>query len=249
MNVDDILQIHISSSFWPDKSPCGRDVFKSFMLTKGSTMVFFRRANPKRCRIVNAATIWVGFLTFYCSIFLGFDCGKANVITKNGGWFFNPTHKKMGSQGLPHYIYIYMWYIYILCMYVYIYIYMIYVYDIYDNVIYWSPRSSPKHPYQVPGRRQSLPRCTTRREGRVCWGSLLISWAFHGNCCVILMGIPWFPWQFLVCRKGPQKVSLSWLVTWWTFRFVGNITILRWDCRPTKNLGASSCGNILIWWE
>ena len=122
------------------------------------------------------------------------------------GMVFQSHPYKMGSQGLPHYIYIYVIYIYIF-MYVciYVYIYMIYVYDIYDNVIYWSPRSSPKHPYQVPGRRQSLPRCTTRREGRVCWGSLLISWAFHGNCCVILMGIPWFPWQFLYAGRGPKK--------------------------------------------
>jgi hypothetical protein len=167
--------------------------------------------------------------------------------TKNGGWFFNPTHKngQPGFTTLHIYTYIYMWYIY---MYVYIYIHMIYVYDIYDNVIYWSPRSSPKHPYQVPGRRQSLRRCATRREGRELGESpdfMGISWEFlcdfNGNT-MISMGI-------LVCRKGPQKVSLSWLVTWWTFRFVGNITILRWDCRPTKNLGASSCGNILIWWE
>ena len=157
----------------------------------------------------------------------------------------------MGSQGLPHYIYIYVIYIYIfmyVCIHVYIYIYDICIWYIWQCHLL-IPQIIPKT--SLPGTwkkaEPSEVHHQARREGLLGESPdfMGISWEllcdFNGNT-MISMGI-------LVCRKGPQKVSLSWLVTWWTFRFVGNITILRWDCRPTKNLGASSCGNILIWWE
>ena len=172
--------------FWPDKSPCGLEVFKWFMLTKGSTIVFFRRANPKRCRIVNVATIWVGFLTFYCSIFLGFDCGKANVINlpKMGDGFSIPPIK-MGSQGLPHYIYIY---IYIYMIYIYVYIY-IYTHDICIWYIWQChlliPQIIPKT--SLPGTWKKAEPSEVRHQARR-EGIGGVSW-FHGDFMGILV---WF---------------------------------------------------------
>ena len=171
--------------FWPDKSPGGLDVFKWFMLTKGSTIVFFRRANPKRCRIVNVATIWVGFLTFYCSIFLGFDCGKANVINQKWGMVFQSPKNGQPVPGFTT-LHIYMWYIYIydICIW-YIYIY--------DHVIYWSPRSSPRST-SLAGTWKKAEPSEVRHQARP--RRVFSPWKSWG-----------FPWEFVCDFNGNTMIS------------------------------------------
>lgn len=51
----------------------------------------------------------------------------------------------------------------------------------------------PDHPQNIPTRYLEEGRAfggapPGAKGGN--WGSLLISWGFHGNSCVILMGIP-----------------------------------------------------------